>query len=233
MPISLSISLLRFSAGRLPTAAPHRFAVLIAARNEETVIGDLLDSLHAQDYDMSLITVFVIADNCTDRTAAIASEKGAVVYTRQNKQAVGKGYALEALLAHIKSDYPDGYDAYLVFDADNLLAPDFLTRMNESFSAGNEIITCYRNSKNYGSNWISAGYALWFLRESRFLYGAREALGSSCASGFRHRVPLFAEDPERMRRLAVPPAGGGYRIFHPQYSFRSPYRHLPGCRHLR
>ena len=53
--------------------------------------------------------------------------------------------------------------------------------MNESFSAGNEIITCYRNSKNYGSNWISAGYALWFLRESRFLNGAREALGSSCA----------------------------------------------------
>lgn len=166
----------------LPAAAvPHRFAVLIAARNEETVIGDLLDSLHAQDYDLSLVTVFVIADNCTDRTAAIASEKGAVVYTRQNTRAVGKGYALEALLAHIKSDYPDGYDAYFVFDADNLLAPDYLTRMNESFSAGNEIITCYRNSKNYGSNWISAGYALWFLRESRFLNGAREAIGSSCA----------------------------------------------------
>lgn len=178
--VYIPVALLR-RRKRLPAAAPHRFAVLIAARNEETVIGDLLDSLHAQDYDMSLITVFVIADNCTDRTAAIASEKGAVVYTRQNKQAVGKGYALEALLAHIKSDYPDGYDAYLVFDADNLLAPDFLTRMNESFSAGNEIITCYRNSKNYGSNWISAGYALWFLRESRFLNGAREALGSSCA----------------------------------------------------
>ena len=155
--VYIPVALLR-RRKRLPAAAPHRFAVLIAARNEETVIGDLLDSLHAQDYDMSLITVFVIADNCTDRTAAIASEKGAVVYTRQNKQAVGKGYALEALLAQ-----------------------DFLTRMNESFSAGNEIITCYRNSKNYGSNWISAGYALWFLRESRFLNGAREALGSSCA----------------------------------------------------
>lgn len=228
--VYIPVALLR-RRKRLPAAAPHRFAVLIAARNEETVIGDLLDSLHAQDYDMSLITVFVIADNCTDRTAAIASEKGAVVYTRQNKQAVGKGYALEALLAHIKSDYPDGYDAYLVFDADNLLAPDFLTRMNESFSAGNEIITCYRNSKNYGSNWISAGYALWFLRESRFLNGAGSAWQQ--LRRFRHRVPLFAEDPERMRRLAVPPAGGGYRIFHPQYSFRSPYRHLPGCRHLR
>ena len=53
--------------------------------------------------------------------------------------------------------------------------------MNESYAAGNEIITCYRNSKNYGSNWISAGYALWFLRESRYLNGAREAIGSSCA----------------------------------------------------
>lgn len=189
--VYIPVALLR-RRKRLPAAAPHRFAVLIAARNEETVIGDLLDSLHAQDYDMSLITVFVIADNCTDRTAAIASEKGAVVYTRQNKQAVGKGYALEALLAHIKSDYPDGYDAYLVFDADNLLAPDFLTRMNESFSAGNEIITCYRNSKNYGSNWISAGYALWFLRKAVSLMARGKRLAAAApfpapGSSFRRR----------------------------------------------
>lgn len=178
--IYIPIALLK-KRKRLPAASPHRFAVLVAARNEEAVIGDLLDSLHRQDYDMSMVTVFVIADNCTDRTAAVAAEKGAVVYTRQNRQQVGKGYALEALLAHIHSDYPDGYDAYFVFDADNLLAPDFISRMNESYSAGNEIITCYRNSKNYGSNWISAGYALWFLRESRYLNGARDALGCSCA----------------------------------------------------
>lgn len=61
--VYIPVALLR-RRKRLPAAAPHRFAVLIAARNEETVIGDLLDSLHAQDYDMSLITVFVIADNC-------------------------------------------------------------------------------------------------------------------------------------------------------------------------
>ena len=58
--VYIPVALLR-RRKRLPAAAPHRFAVLIAARNEETVIGDLLDSLHAQDYDMSLITVFVIA----------------------------------------------------------------------------------------------------------------------------------------------------------------------------
>ena len=153
----------------LPTAAPHRYAVLIAARNEQTVIGDLLDSLNRQSYDMSLVKTFVIADNCSDATSYVARQKGAVVYERFDRQYVGKGYALQALLDHIWEDYPEGFDAYLVFDADNLLAPDFIERMNESFAAGNEIITCYRNSKNYGSNWISSGYALWFLRESRYL----------------------------------------------------------------
>lgn len=70
-----------------------------------------------------------------------------------------------------------------MFDADNILSPDYLERMNESFSAGNEIVTSYRNSKNFGDNWISAGYALWFLRESRYLNGARNRLGSSAAVG--------------------------------------------------
>lgn len=164
-------------------AAPHRYAVLIAARNEENVIAGLLDSLAAQTYDMSLVTVFVAADNCTDSTAAIAREHGAVVYERFNHVNVGKGYALDFLLQHIGADYPEGFDGYFVFDADNILSPDFLERMNESFSAGNEIVTSYRNSKNFGDNWISAGYALWFLRESRYLNGARNRLGSSAAVG--------------------------------------------------
>ena len=160
---------------------PHRYAVLIAARNEENVISGLLDSLRAQTYDMSLVTVFVAADNCTDSTAAIAREHGAVVYERFNHVNVGKGYALDFLLQHIGADYPEGFDGYFVFDADNILSPDYLERMNESFSAENEIVTSYRNSKNFGDNWISAGYALWFLRESRYLNHARFLLGTSCA----------------------------------------------------
>ena len=161
---------------------PHRYAVLIAARNEENVISGLLDSLRAQTYDMSLVTVFVAADNCTDRTAAIARAHGAVVYERFNQLNVGKGYAL-VLLQNIGADYPEGFDGYFVFDADNLLAPDYIERMNEMFSNGHQIVTSYRNSKNFGGNWISAGYALWFLRESRYLNGARNRLGSSAAVG--------------------------------------------------
>ena len=169
-----------------PLASPskaHRYAVLIAARNEESVISGLLDSLRAQTYDMSLVTVFVAADNCTDSTAAIARSHGAVVYERFNQLNVGKGYALDFLLQHIGADYPAGFDGYFVFDADNILAPDSIERMNEMFSNGHEIITSYRNSKNFGGNWISAGYALWFLRESRYLNGARTRLGSSAAVG--------------------------------------------------
>lgn len=122
-----------------------------------------------------------MADNCDDHTAEIAESCGAHVYTRFNKQLVGKGYALEELMNHLAVDYPEGFDGYFVFDADNLLEPDYIEQMNKTFSDGNDIITSYRNSKNYGSNWISAGYALWFLRESKYLNYPRNLLGTSCA----------------------------------------------------
>ena len=163
--------------------SPHRYAVLIAARNEAAVIGGLLDSLRQQTYDPALLTVFVVADNCTDDTAMVARGAGANVYERFNQVQVGKGYALDFLTQHIKADYPDGFDGYFVFDADNVLSPDYIERMNAVFSGGYEIVTSYRNSKNYADNWISAGYALWFLRESRYLNGARNRLGSSAAVG--------------------------------------------------
>ena len=159
----------------------NHYAVLICARNEEAVIGDLLDSIHTQTYPDTLIHPFVMADNCTDETAAVAAVHGAKVYIRENKTLVGKGYALEALLEAIQADYPGGFDGYFVFDADNILNPDYIEHMHETFTQGYEIVTSYRNSKNFADNWISAGYALWFLRESQYLNRARMKLGTSCA----------------------------------------------------
>ena len=178
--IYIPIAILKKRRPMLP-ATPHRFAVLISARNESVVIADLLDSIRKQTYPQDLIHVFVIADNCTDNTADIARAHGATVYTRFNDKLIGKGYALNELLGHIRRDYPDAFDGFFVFDADNILRPDYIERMNEMFSSGYEITTSYRNSKNYGANWISAGYALWFLRESQYLNGARMKLGTSCA----------------------------------------------------
>ena len=162
-------------------AKDNRYAVLICARNEQRVIGDLIASLRGQTYSQGLLSIFVLADNCTDDTAMVARVAGANVYERFNQVQVGKGYALQELLEHLEQDYPQGFDGYFVFDADNILAPDYVEAMNRTFSDGHDIVTSFRNSKNYGDNWISAGYALWFLRESRYLNHARFLLGTSCA----------------------------------------------------
>ena len=123
------------------------FAVLICARNEEAVIGDLLASIRRQTYPAEHIHVFVMADNCTDGTAMAARKGGAVVYTRSDSRQIGKGYALDLLLRNIRRDHPEGFDGYFVFDADNLLRPDYIEKMKDTYLAGNDIITSYRNSK--------------------------------------------------------------------------------------
>lgn len=159
----------------------HNYAVLISARNEEAVISQLIESIKEQIYPGELITVFVVADNCTDSTAAVAKDCGAIVYERSNLTLVGKGYALDFLLRRIGEDYPEDYfDGYFVFDADNILEPDYIYEMNRVFSQGYRVVTGYRNSKNFGDNWISAGYGLWFLHESQSLNKARYILGTSC-----------------------------------------------------
>lgn len=159
----------------------HKFAVLICARNEEIVIRNLIESIKRQKYPKNLIKVFVAADNCTDDTADVARRAGAVVYERFNREKIGKGYALNFLIENIRNCYEDNFDGYLVFDADNLVDPNYVSEMNKMLCRGVNVATCYRNTKNYGDNWISAGYALWFLRESKYLNEPRSLLRSSAA----------------------------------------------------
>jgi len=192
----ISVPFFKKAKPNLP-AIPHKFGILISARNEEIVIKNLIDSIKRQTYDQSLITVFVVADNCTDKTAQIAREAGAVVYERNNPDKIGKGYALEFLYENIVRDYGDtAFDAYFVIDADNVLDPHYVEKMNQTFSNGYQVVTSYRNSKNYGDNWISAGYALWFLRESKYLNNSRMLLNTSCAvsgTGFMFDSAIIRE----------------------------------------
>ena len=160
----------------------HNIAILISARNERNVIGQLLDSIKAQDYPKENLRVFIVADNCTDDTAQISREHGAIVYERNNLEQVGKGYALDFLLTNIDKDYGlDCIDAFIVLDADNILDPHYVRAMNQTYCDGYNVTTSYRNSKNYDDNWLSAAYALWFMREARFLNNSRCLLGTSCA----------------------------------------------------
>jgi cellulose synthase/poly-beta-1,6-N-acetylglucosamine synthase-like glycosyltransferase len=155
----------------------HKYAIVIAARNEEKVIGNLLDSINKQDYPKKLITTFVVCDNCTDKTYEVAKKHGAICYKRFDDKRKTKGYALQYLFECIKKDYKiDCFEGYFVFDADNLLEKDYVTRMNEAFDAGEKIITSYRNSKNFDENWISANYAIHWLRSIRTAHRARSIL---------------------------------------------------------
>ncbi len=164
------------------TSQSNRYAAIIAARNERDVLPALIASIRAQTYPAHLIDIFVVADNCTDDTASRARAAGATVFERENGERKGKGYALEFLFDRIRREHGlRAFDAYLIFDADNVLRPDFFAEMDKAFCAGNKIVTSYRNSKNYGKNWISAGYALWYMHESRHLNNARSLLGTSAA----------------------------------------------------
>ncbi len=162
-------------------AKETRYGVLIAARNEEAVLPFLLESINAQDYPADLITTFVVADNCTDRTAEVAAAHGARVFQRFDAQKVGKGYALNYLLEQLRAAGElENFDAFLVFDADNLLRPDYISQMNRVRSDGYEAFCGYRNTKNFGDSWLSSGCGLWYLHESTHLNRSRMAIGACC-----------------------------------------------------
>ena len=161
----------------------HKFAFIIAARNEQAVIGNLINSIKQQNYPAELIDVIVVADNCTDDTAQIAREHGAICYERFNNMLVGKGYALDYCFNKIVEQFGDytAYDGYFIFDADNVIDKNYVKEMNKVFDRGYNVITSYRNSKNYDTNWITSGYSLWFIREAKYMNNPRMMLKTSCA----------------------------------------------------
>ena len=167
---------------KLPRAkTQHRYAFFIAAHNEEPVIANLVNSIKQQDYPSELIDIFVVADACTDNTAQAARDAGAIVYERNDLARKGKSWVMDYGFKRILDEYPDTYEGFFIFDADNLISQDYVSIMNDAFDQGYMAVTSYRNSKNFDSSWISAGYATWFLREARFLNNARMICGTSCA----------------------------------------------------
>ncbi|MBO7219391.1 MAG: glycosyltransferase family 2 protein [Clostridia bacterium] len=171
-----------------PTENKHKFAILISARNEEKVIKNLLESVYAQDYPKDKLSVFVMAHNCTDKTAEIVREyallhadQEIVAYEYNNSQEKTKGFALKKLLSLIDQDYGyDHFEGYFIFDADNVLAKNYVTKMNEAFDAGNKVVTSFRNSKNINQNWISFAYASHWMRTCLYENRAKAILKQSC-----------------------------------------------------
>jgi cellulose synthase/poly-beta-1,6-N-acetylglucosamine synthase-like glycosyltransferase len=158
-----------------------RFAIVIPAHNERIVIGNLVDSCLALDYPRHLFDVYVIADNCTDDTAAVARAHGAKVIERTNLRRRGKGYALADTFPRLLR--ASRYDAVVVFDADNLVAPDFLQVMNAELMAGRHVIQGRVDVKNPDDTWVAATAGMSFWCSNRFWFLAKHNLGLSAALG--------------------------------------------------
>jgi cellulose synthase/poly-beta-1,6-N-acetylglucosamine synthase-like glycosyltransferase len=158
------------------------FAIAVAAHNEEKVIAQILHSLKELDYPKELYDVFVICDNCEDNTANIVREKNFTALERFNDKERGKGYALKwffNLLFTMSKDY----DAIIVFDADNIVTKNFLTKMNNNLLAGKEVIQGYLDSKNPDDSWVTISYALAYWITNRVFQLARKRLKLNAALG--------------------------------------------------
>ena len=156
----------------------HRFMTIIPAHNEEKVVVNLIESLKKLDYPKDLYDIYVIADNCTDKTAEVAKKAGAIVYERFDEAHKTKGHALQWFLAQkIEEDAP--YDAFCIFDADNIVDENFLKVMNKKLCQGEEVVQGYKDIKNPSDSWVSAGYAIFNWTMHRFYHLARYNIGLS------------------------------------------------------
>lgn len=159
----------------------HKFLIILPAHNEEAVIGNLISSLKKLDYSKDLYDIVVIVDNCTDNTEKIARDMGAKVYIRNvtDPSKKTKGYAMQEYLNTILADKNMDYDAFCVFDADNIVDKNFLKVMNKHLCQGEEVVQGYRDIKNPTDSWISAGYAIFYWMMNRFYHLARYNAGLS------------------------------------------------------
>lgn len=157
----------RYAVGRNEIALVERkrqpeFAVLIPARDESAVIEGLLKSLEEQTVKVRAEDVYVIVETKDDPTVEICRKHGVGVFVRPKVtlSRARKGFALDEVIREILSKRR--YDLYFIFDADNVLAPEFVEEMLKSYMAGYEIVTGYRNAKNGNANAIAAVSCLTF-----------------------------------------------------------------------
>lgn len=160
----------------------NTFAVVICAHNEEAVVGQLVTNIRELDYPDELYDIFVVADNCTDKTAEVAKRAGAQVHVRFNEQEVGKGYAMGWMFDRIEQ-MERKYDAYLIFDADNLVHPQFMREMNHHLEKGESVIQGYLNAKNPTDTWVAGTFAIMFWTVNHMWHLAKYNVGLSTALG--------------------------------------------------
>ena len=169
------------------------FAIIVAARNESQVIGNLVESLKELDYPKDRYGIFIVPNNCTDNTSKVALDSGATVL-ECNVKTKTKGDVLKFAFNKLKDNKE--IDAYVIFDADNLVHKDFLKHMNDCLNSGYKVAEGYRDSKNPKDNWISGSYTIFYLFQNIFFNRSRMSFDASASingTGFMVKKELIDE----------------------------------------
>jgi cellulose synthase/poly-beta-1,6-N-acetylglucosamine synthase-like glycosyltransferase len=189
-----------------PDIAPTRFLIVIPAYNEAEGIHETVASCLAVDYPPDKVTVCVVADNCSDRTAAVARRAGAVVVERHDPNRRGKGHALDHLLNSTPRTVAlSEYDAAVVVDADSVVDPGLLTAFAAALAKGGQWLQCYNIVSNSDDSRQTRLLTYAFsLVNGVWLFG-QERLGLSVAlrgNGMCFAVRSLARVPWKAHGLA-------------------------------
>ena len=153
----------------------HKFGILIPSRNEEEVIGDILDSLDRQDYPKDYYSIYVIPNNCTDKTREVAINKKAQIIDI-DIPVKSKGEVLNYTFQYLENT---DIDAYVIFDADNIVDRNFLQAMNEELNNGYQVVQGFRDAKIPNDNYLTGGYTMFYYIQNTFLNQSRRNLNMS------------------------------------------------------
>ena len=197
--------------GRAPTAGGRsRFLIVIPAHDEKGVIASTVRSCRELEYPPGLVSIWVIADNCTDATAREAREAGASVVERHDPDLRSKGHALEYFFTHVPEGRPDsGYDAAVLNDADTWVDPKLLSAFDAGLAEGKDWIQGYYTVRNPDASWrtrmmtyaFSLANGVWMLGLERLGLGVGLKGNGMCFSGrglrrFPWRAYGLVEDME-------------------------------------
>ncbi|MFI5459164.1 MAG: glycosyltransferase family 2 protein, partial [Isosphaerales bacterium] len=157
-----------------------RFLIVIPAHNEESGITTTIRSCLAANYPSSLFSVVVIADNCSDRTAHLATALGVRVVERFDSVKRSKGFAIEFLIdALTRSGELDSLDALVLIDADTTVDRDLLPCFDRGLRSGRDWIQCYYTVANPDETWRTRLMTYGFSLFNGVTLLGQNALGTS------------------------------------------------------
>lgn len=141
----------------------NNFCVIIPARNEGSVIENILKSLKKQTYDPDFFKVYVIVEDENDLSVNKCKQFNYNYFVRKDlKNKHTKGFAIQELINSFSKEEKSKIDAYMIFDADNLMDEDYLKRMNVLKENGYQVGFGYRNFTNANKNLSTSCSAVLF-----------------------------------------------------------------------